>query len=135
MSKREKKKFGGLRLIRSFRAAAAGLGQTLRTEQNMRIHFVVAILVAVAGWWLKISLEEWLLICLCIGGVIGTELLNTAIEYLADVTRDQMKLGYEATRYPRDMAAAAVLIMSVVAVVVGLAIFLPKLILKFNGLL
>lgn len=127
-----KKQFGLGRLIKSFRAAATGLGQTLRTEQNMRLHFLAMILVVIAGWWLQISSMEWLIICLCIGGVMSVELLNTALEYLADVTRDTLGLDYEATKYPRDMAAAGVLIMSIVSVIVGIGIFLPRLITMFG---
>jgi diacylglycerol kinase len=112
---------------RSFHAAAAGLGQTLLTEQNMRIHLVALIIVGAAGWWLQLEKTEWLLIILCCCAVMTAELLNTAIEYLCDIVRDKLHLGYKATKIPRDMAAAGVLITAMGAAAIGIAIFLPKI--------
>ena len=118
--------FKGFRLLHSFKAAASGFGQTIRTEQNLRIHLVVMLLVLAAGIWLRLESVEWLLVIVCVGAVISAELLNTALEYLCDVVRDEMKLNYKVTKHPRDMAAAAVLMTSIMAAGVGVAIFGPK---------
>ncbi|MCL2109967.1 diacylglycerol kinase family protein [Microgenomates group bacterium] len=122
----KKGQVGPFSLFKSFRAAAAGLGQTLRTEQNMRFHLLATVIILACGWWVQLSPVEWSLIILCCVAVMGVELLNTAIEYLCDIVRDKMRLNYQATKIPRDMAAAAVLIVSMGAAAVGLIIFLPK---------
>ncbi len=128
MTRKKQSEFQGGKLVRSFRAAASGFGQALRTEQNLRIHLIVTVGVIMLGWWLGMSPVEWLLVAICVGVVITTELMNTAVEYLCDVVRDKMKLDYEATKLPRDMAAAAVLVSSIMAVGVGLAVFGLKLV-------
>ena len=128
MRKTQNKVFSLKKLASSFHAAAQGMGQALRTEQNLRFHFITALVVGILGLWLEISTIEWLLIVICIGFVITVELLNTALEYLADVVRDEGRLNYAATKIPRDMAASAVLVSSLMAAGIGVAIFLPKLI-------
>ena len=121
-----------IRLGKSFRAAASGFGQALRTEQNMRLHLIMAILVVLVGIWLEITGNEWMILAACIVAVMVVELLNTAIEYLSDVVRDEVGLKYETTKYPRDMAAAAVLLVSMAAAAIGLAILLPHFIVKIG---
>ena len=132
---KDRKKHRGVdlgKLGRSFAAAASGFGQALRTEQNMQIHLVITVAVVAAGLWLEISGNEWLMLAACIIGVLVVELLNTALEYLADVVRDEGKLNYEATKYPRDMAAAAVLLTAMTAAAVGLMIFVPHFVNKMG---
>jgi diacylglycerol kinase len=60
-----------------------------------------------------------------IAGVFATEILNTCIENLADaITTDYHPLIKKA----KDLAAAAVLVVSVGALVTGLVVFIPKLV-------
>lgn len=115
----------------SFRAAAVGLGQTVRTEQNMRLHLAAMVGIVILGLWLDFEVLEWLLVVVCVVSVIGMELMNTAVEYLCNVVRDRLKLDYAATKFPRDMAAAAVLIVAIGAAVVGLVIIVPKVVALF----
>ena len=126
------KGFDFRKLGRSFKAAASGFGQALRTEQNMKFHLIMAILVVGAGIWLEVSGGEWMALVVCIMAVMVVELLNTAIEYLADVVRDELKLNYGATKFPRDMAAAAVLLAAMTAAAIGIAILLPHFIIKMG---
>ena len=110
----------------SLSIAGNGLGTTLKTEQNFRFHFLSVFLVIIAGTFFRISLIEWALVVVCFMAVLVTELLNTALEYLADVVRDRGHLDYAATKLPRDISAAAVLITGLLSSIVGLIIFLPK---------
>lgn len=128
----KKQKFSLPKLGRSFRAAASGLGQTLRTEQNLLIHLLAIVCTGIVGWWLDFSTPEWLIIVICIVAVVGMELMNTALEYLCDIVRDRLGLDYQATKYPRDIAAAAVLVTVLGAVAVGSAIVIPKLLVVFG---
>lgn len=121
---KDKKKLGPKRLINSFKYAIEGFVCAFKQEQNMMIHISVAILVVLAGLLLKISLLEWLIIIILIGLVIGTELINTSLEAVVDLTcRDKNALA----KIGKDTAAAAVLVFAITSLVAGLIIFLPKI--------
>lgn len=107
---------------RSFRYAFQGLWHVLRHEHNFRIHIIAALTVMVAGFYFDITRAEWLIIILCITGVMAGEIFNTAIERLADIVHPE--------RHPqigliKDMAAAAVWILAAGAAITGLIIFIP----------
>jgi diacylglycerol kinase len=111
--------------LRSFGYGFEGLWYALKSQQNMRLHFLVAIIVVVAGFVFQIAIWEWAAVLLCIGGVISAECFNTAIEELANrVTQEQDPLIKRA----KDCSSAAVLVFAMAAATVGLLIFLPKLI-------
>lgn len=111
-------------LIESFGHAFDGICSGLRNERNMVIHFVATIFVVVFGLILKISLLEWALCALCIGVVMGSELINTAVEASVDLSTDKPD---PRAKLAKDAAAGAVLVAAFMAAVVGLIIFLPKL--------
>lgn len=93
-------------------------------EANGRIQAVVALCVVVAGILLKISIQEWLWILLCIGLVIGLEMVNTAIEALANRLHPE---NHPEIKIVKDVAAGAVLWAALISVAVGALIFLPKI--------
>ncbi len=124
----ERKKRGIKRLINSFKYSIAGLKHAYKKEQSMTIHVIVAFLVIVASLFFKINNVEWLFVILLIGFVIATELINTAIEATVDLLSPKRN---EFARVAKDTAAAAVFILSLVAFVGGLIIFIPKIIEKF----
>lgn len=72
----------------------------------------------------QISLYQWLLLLLVIGIIVGLELINTAFEALADVV---VPHHHPTIGYCKDVAAAAVFIMSVVAIIIGVAVFIAPL--------
>lgn len=114
--------------MRSFFYAFRGIASAFRSEFNMRIHVVAAIVVTAAGFYFKIAAAEWGMIVLCICSVISMELINTAVEKLCDhVTAEQ----HPAIKQIKDIAAAAVLVTAMGCIVVALIIFFPKLILLF----
>jgi diacylglycerol kinase len=94
----------------------------------MKIHCLAAALVVIAGVLLGISKEEWIACLLLFGLVMSLELVNTAVESIVDlVTTDRKPLAKKA----KDTAAGAVLIAAIFAAVIGLLIFVPKLIAVF----
>lgn len=112
-------------LIKSFGYAFSGLKYAFSTQPNFRIHSAVLLLVVIAGWALTISLNEWFCILLVSGLVLVTELLNTAIEVLVNLVSP----GYhEKAKIIKDVSAGAVVLACFIAVIIGLVIFLPKLI-------
>lgn len=122
---------GFRQLFRSLSAAFNGWRHALKTEQNLRLHLISSVLVIAAGFFFQIATMEWLILILCIGLVLTAELFNTSLEYLADVVRDTGHLDYLATKFTRDMSAAAVLNISLIAAIIGLIIFLPKILALF----
>lgn len=108
----------------SFKHASDGIISALKTERNMRIHIFIMCLVIIAGILLKISVLEWILCFLLFGAVISTELINTSIEKLVDMV---MPYKHEKAKLVKDIAAAAVLVWAIVAAIIGIIIFAPKI--------
>ncbi|GAA4078914.1 diacylglycerol kinase family protein [Amphibacillus indicireducens] len=112
------------------RYAINGLKYAFKNEINIRIHFLIALLVLIAGFVLTISVLEWVLLLLMIGFVITAELLNTAVETMLDYLAPQW---HPMAGSIKDLTAGAVLVTSIVAFIIGLIIFLPKIVeLVFN---
>lgn len=109
--------------ISAFRVAFQGAFYMFRHETHAQIHLCAAICVIVAGVLFKISLTEWCIISLCIGGVFMGEAFNTSIEKLADkITMENDPLIKTA----KDVAAAGVLLMAMITIVIACLIFIPK---------
>ncbi|NQZ45813.1 MAG: diacylglycerol kinase family protein [Flavobacteriaceae bacterium] len=111
--------------IRSVGFAFKGLFLLLRTEASIKIQFFIALLATAAGFYFEISREEWMVQLLAIGLVMGIEGLNTAVEKISDFVHPEYhkKIGFI-----KDIAAGAVMAVSFIAGVIGLIIYLPKLI-------
>ena len=128
---KRKLKIDNKRLINSFKYASEGIKQSYKGEQNLKIHTFIAILVIVFGVFLKISYFEWLVCLLLIGLVLMTEFFNTAIEYVVDLASPRI---HPLAKAAKDTASAGVLIMAIISAVIGLLIFVPKLIDFIGGM-
>ena len=113
------------KLKNSFKYAFCGIITALKKEQNMKIHFTIAILVIIAGIILKISTIEWIICIILIGIVISLELVNTAIEQVVDIAMPKIN---EKAKIAKDVAAGAVLMVAIISLICGLIIFIPKII-------
>lgn len=111
--------------MKSFADARKGITTALKTELHLRVHVLAAVLVVLAGWLLHISSTEWMFVLICMGGVITAELFNTAIEKLVDLVSPEYN---KQAGFIKDVAAGAVLVNAIIAALVGLFIFIPKLI-------
>jgi len=117
------------KLIRSFGYAFKGVAYATASQLNFRIHLAATAIVLPLGYFLHISKNEWQWIMLCITIVLVTEIFNTMIETLVDLVSP----GYnEKAGRVKDMAAGAVVIAAAFALITGLIIFLPKILLLFN---
>ncbi|HEC66380.1 MAG TPA: diacylglycerol kinase family protein [bacterium] len=96
-------------------------------ERNMRLHGLATIIAIPLAVILKISPTEWIALIIVIVLVWSSELINTAIENICNVSRDELGAKYEATGVARDLSAGAVFVNAVGAAVVGIIIFLPKI--------
>ena len=121
----EKKRFSLIARLRSTTHAWRGLVIFIKSTHNSWVHLFFAALAIFLGFILKISNIEWVLIILAIGLVIITEALNTAFEFDIDLTSP---VFHPYARDTKDIAAGAVLVSVVVSVIIGLIIFLPKII-------
>ena len=117
--------FSWKRRMRSFRYAFNGIRLLVGGEANARIHCVAAACAVTAGICLDISRLEWIAVTFAIGMVLAAEAVNSAIEALADRVSPEYD---EAIKRTKDLAAGAVLLLAIAAAVVGLIIFLPKLV-------
>lgn len=108
--------------IKSFRYAFAGIATLVRREHNARIHLVATLVVLWTAAYYSVERWEWMGLLLAIGGVWAAEAINTAIECLADACHPEQ---HEMIGQAKDVAAAAVLLFSFVAVAVAALVFYP----------
>lgn len=111
------------KLIKSFSFAFKGLISLLKSENNFQFHFAAMILVIACGFMFKISQTDWYIILILFALVFSAEAFNTGLEKLCDFVHPEHhpKIGII-----KDIAAAGVLIVAMVAAIIGLLIFYPK---------
>lgn len=120
--KKEKK------LMNSFKYAFEGIFTALKTERNIKIHIIIMILVIIFGIILKINKIEWIICIILFGFVISLELINTSIENTVDLITIEKN---QKAKIAKDVAAGAVLIAAIISAIIGLIIFVPKIISLF----
>jgi undecaprenol kinase len=105
--------------LKRLRFSLAGLVTALRSESSLRLQVVAALVVLGALIWLRPAPIWWALFALTIGSVLATELLNTAVEHLADHLHPEI---HPTIKIVKDCAAAAVLVWSLAALAVAAAL-------------
>ena len=111
--------------FRSFRHAVDGIAYVVSTQPNVVIIAAATVVVIAAGCWFRVSLVEWGLLAVAVFAVWMAETINTAIESLTDLASpDRHPLAKRA----KDTAAGAVLLAAVLALILGVVVFLPRLI-------
>ncbi len=105
--------------------AGLGIWTFLRRDRHGKIHLLVAATALVLGYILNLQTTEWLLILVCIGGVVALEMINASIEHLADFVQSEHD---HRIKNVKDIAAGAVLWQSIISLIIGICIFLPKII-------
>lgn len=111
--------------LNSFRYAFNGIRLLIQKEHNAWIHCAITICVIPAGFIFNLSTTEWISIIIIIGAVFSAEAINSAIEAISDLVSPEYN---ESIKQTKDLAAGAVLIMAIIAVIIGLIIFIPKII-------
>jgi diacylglycerol kinase (ATP) len=114
---------GWRHLLKSFGYALRGVVVLLRTQANARIHAVAALVVVAAGWFFGITRGEWCAVVAAIGLVLTAEGINTAIEAAVDLASPGR---HPMAERAKDVAAAAVLLASLAAAIIGLLVFGPR---------
>lgn len=111
-------------LLKTLSYGFNGILYTLKHERNMVIHFLVMILVIIAGIVFKITFVEWGVCFVLFALVLSLELMNTALENVVDLVTEEKKAK---AKVAKDAAAGAVLVSAIFAVIIGISIFLPRL--------
>ena len=117
-------RFSWVARAKSFGYAWSGLRSLLRTEHNTWIHLALTSVALIFGILLHISRSEFVVLLIVMALVWITEIFNTCIEKVMDFVSPEY---HPKVKVIKDMAAAAVLIMAIVAVIAGGLIFIPKL--------
>ena len=116
------------KLSAAFANAGRGLAEAVRTERNLRIDVAFALFAVVLGFALRIDAPSWLAVIICIGMMFALETVNTAIEAVVDLASP----GYhELARKAKDCAAGAALAGALASLVVGVMVFVPRIIALF----
>src|SRR3954468_13693194 len=110
-------------VLDSFNYAFEGIIHVLRTQRNMRIHFVVAFIVLVAALVVNVTKLELIALVISITFVLIAEMLNTGIEAAIDIATTSVD---PMAKLAKDIAAGAVLRPTVNAVIVGCLVFAGK---------
>lgn len=112
------------KLIKSFNNAVNGIIWAIKSEKNLRIHYITAVLVLVLSLFYDFSRTEFLILLFAICLVLITEMINTAIEKTIDIYTKEF---HPLAKIAKDVSAGAVLIAAVNSVVVGYLLFFDRL--------
>lgn len=112
------------RFLKSLAYAIQGISHLLLFERNATIQSAIALVVIGLGFWLKISGNEWIALLFGIGLVLAAEAFNTAIEHLCNLVEPNPN---PKIKIIKDLSAGAVLLISIAVSIIGIIIFLPKI--------
>ena len=118
----ESPKFSWQGRVRSFRYALRGIWTMVSTQHNAWVHSAASVLVIGTGLLAGLTRLEWFVVVLAIVSVWTAESLNTAFEFLCDVTSPEF---HPLVEKAKDVAAGAVLITSLGAIAIGGLVFVP----------
>ncbi len=114
----------------SIQHALHGLKYMIQTQKNTWIYIPLTLIVILFGFLFKISAFEWIALVFCLGLVWSFECINTALESDVDLSTPEI---HPLAKIAKDCAAAGVLITAITAGIVGLIIFLPRIIQFLQG--
>jgi len=101
-----------------------GLLYCLKTERNIKIHLVAAILAGAAAWWYHLPQSEVAILALTVGLVFVAEMVNTAVETIVNLVSPRY---HPLAKIAKDVAAGAVLVAALTALVVGYCLFFQRI--------
>ncbi len=122
--KNEKSHIKNKSIYDAFNNAITGIIYSFKTQRNVKIQYLIAVLILLLSLFVDIDKIEFLILCLTISLVIITELINTAIEKTVDLFTD---IYHPIAKIAKDVAAGAVVIACVNSVIIGFFIFKDKL--------
>jgi undecaprenol kinase len=112
------------RIFEKFRVAVVGIKIAISTDNSFKTHIVFMLLSIILGFYFALSPLEWALLIFVNGLVFVAELFNTAIEYLVRMFTQKY---HELAEKLLDISAGAVLFAAIVAIIIGIILFGPKI--------
>lgn len=112
------------RYVKSFNHAVDGIVYCIKNEHNMIIIFAATLIAVIAGFLLKININEWLFVITICGLIASCEVINSSIEATIDLITTEI---HPLARIAKDTASSATLILCIVALVGAIIIFVPKI--------
>ena len=113
----------------SLQHAYDGFVHTIKTQPNFRFHLLATISVILLGFYYHISSLEWLVIVFTINMVLIAEMVNTSIESVVDLITLERRLD---AKIAKDVSAGMVLVSAVLATIIALIVFLPKILISLS---
>lgn len=121
MTKYKKQNFSN-----TFKNARKGMRLSIKSERNIRVHLFTASLVLVTAYCLNFSIVKFCILLLTIAGVISAEMFNSAIEFSLDAIFHNRYC--KMVGMAKDIAAGAVMLVTISAVMIGVLLFAPPII-------
>lgn len=115
-------------IISSFKYGFLGLFETIKKERNIKIALTLIAIGIIISCFLNLSIMEWIVVMIMSTIVVTLEMMNTALEAVVDMVMPNI---HPLAKIAKDTAAGAVVLSIVVAFIIGLIIYLPKLIALF----
>lgn len=108
-----------------------GISYVTKNEKNFKREIALGIIALILSYILKIDKIEFIIILTMICLVLTAEIINTAIERIVDLVTKEY---HELARIAKDVSAGSVLVTSTFALIIGIIIFMPKIITLLGGL-
>ncbi|MCX8074265.1 MAG: diacylglycerol kinase [Clostridia bacterium] len=112
--------------------AIDGVIRAFKTERNLRLDYIIGLFVLIGSLFFDFTKTEFACLCLTIGFVIFSEMINSTVEYIVDMVTDKYD---ERAKAAKDIAAGGVFISAVVAVIVSYFLFVDKLYAATNSVI
>jgi len=109
----------------SIKYALCGIKYVFESQRNIRVQLIIMIITYITGYFFNISSTEWLILILISSMVLTLEIINTALEEVVNLVTEEYR---KTAKHAKDTAAGAVLTASFFAIIVGLIIFIPKIV-------
>ena len=113
-----------IKIWNKFLNAFRGLYIVMKEEKSLWFHTFASIVVIIFGVVFSLTMGQWIAIIVAIGMVIGFEILNTSVEYLVDIVSFEYSVKAKKVK---DVSAAATLFVSLIALAIGLMVFIPAI--------
>ncbi len=129
MDKKKDSRLYNKNFLEAWKNAFSGIAYAFKTQRNLRIQLIAGIIVIILGFVLKISPSEWAILSFAVFFVLGSEMMNTALETAVDLTTEEYHIK---AKLAKDTAAGAVVLASINAVVVSYFLFADKIVQMFK---
>lgn len=126
LKSKDKRTFKG-----SVKKCLDGISYVTKSEKNFKREIALGIIALILSYILKIDKIEFIIVLTMICLVLTTEIINTAIERAVDLVTKEY---HELARIAKDVSAGSVLVTSTFALIIGIIIFMPKIITLLGGL-